>query len=93
MKNDQLCRSGHPRFGLATIHWDEHGGNHGGCFHRISSNSKAKVEKNPEEGLGEDEDVQMEKARVKEALSCRSCEEVGRSFTCGRCSRELHKQE
>lgn len=27
--------------------------------------------------MNEDEDVQMEKARVKEALSCRSCEEVG----------------
>uniref|UniRef100_A0A665WMZ0 Cholesterol transporter ABCA5 n=1 Tax=Echeneis naucrates TaxID=173247 RepID=A0A665WMZ0_ECHNA len=34
-----------------------------------------KVEKNPEEGLNEDEDVQMEKARVKEALTCQSCEE------------------
>ncbi|KAG7215487.1 hypothetical protein INR49_003263 [Caranx melampygus] len=41
----------------------------------ISSKPKPKVEKNPEEGLNEDEDVQMEKARVKEALSCRSCEE------------------
>lgn len=26
--------------------------------------------------MNEDEDVQMEKARVKEALRCRSCEEV-----------------
>ncbi|KAM7370351.1 hypothetical protein PAMP_009906 [Pampus punctatissimus] len=42
---------------------------------RISSNSKPKVERNPEEGLNEDEDVQMEKARVKEALTCQSCEE------------------
>uniref|UniRef100_A0A7N6FBV9 ABC transporter domain-containing protein n=1 Tax=Anabas testudineus TaxID=64144 RepID=A0A7N6FBV9_ANATE len=32
--------------------------------------------RNPEEGLNEDEDVQMEKARVKEALTCQSCEEV-----------------
>ncbi|XP_029383604.1 cholesterol transporter ABCA5 isoform X1 [Echeneis naucrates] len=44
-------------------------------FCRISPNSKPKVEKNPEEGLNEDEDVQMEKARVKEALTCQSCEE------------------
>ncbi|KAM9426684.1 cholesterol transporter ABCA5 [Pholidichthys leucotaenia] len=42
---------------------------------RISSKSKPRVERNPEEGLNEDEDVQMEKARVKEALSCQSCEE------------------
>lgn len=45
-------------------------------LHRISSKSKPKVERNPEEGLNEDEDVQMEKARVKEALTCQSCEEV-----------------
>ncbi|XP_032357710.1 cholesterol transporter ABCA5 isoform X1 [Etheostoma spectabile] len=44
-------------------------------FCRISSKSKPKVEKNPEEVLNEDEDVQMEKARVKEALTCQSCEE------------------
>lgn len=55
-------------------------GNHDGCFYRISTKSKVKVEKNPEEGLNEDEDVQMEKARVKEALSCRSCEEVSCCF-------------
>uniref|UniRef100_A0A8C7V6D6 Cholesterol transporter ABCA5 n=1 Tax=Oncorhynchus mykiss TaxID=8022 RepID=A0A8C7V6D6_ONCMY len=42
----------------------------------ISSNTKAKVERNPEEGINEDEDVQMEKARVKEALTCQCCEEV-----------------
>uniref|UniRef100_A0A8C7V2D9 Cholesterol transporter ABCA5 n=1 Tax=Oncorhynchus mykiss TaxID=8022 RepID=A0A8C7V2D9_ONCMY len=42
---------------------------------RISSNTKAKVERNPEEGINEDEDVQMEKARVKEALTCQCCEE------------------
>ncbi|XP_034413874.1 ATP-binding cassette sub-family A member 5 [Cyclopterus lumpus] len=41
----------------------------------MSSNSKPKVEKNLEEGPSEDEDVQMEKARVKEALTCLSCEE------------------
>ncbi|XP_037610037.1 ATP-binding cassette sub-family A member 5 isoform X1 [Sebastes umbrosus] len=41
----------------------------------LSSKSKSRVEKNPEEGLNEDEDVQMEKARVKEALTCQSCEE------------------
>uniref|UniRef100_A0A8C4H5T4 ABC transporter domain-containing protein n=1 Tax=Dicentrarchus labrax TaxID=13489 RepID=A0A8C4H5T4_DICLA len=44
-------------------------------FCRISSKSQPKVERNPEEGLNEDEDVQMEKARVKEALTCQSCEE------------------
>uniref|UniRef100_A0A8C9ZMC4 Cholesterol transporter ABCA5 n=1 Tax=Sander lucioperca TaxID=283035 RepID=A0A8C9ZMC4_SANLU len=41
----------------------------------ISSKSKPKVERNPEEALNEDEDVQMEKARVKEALTCQSCED------------------
>nr|XP_040033146.1 ATP-binding cassette sub-family A member 5 [Gasterosteus aculeatus aculeatus] len=41
----------------------------------MSAKSKPKVEKSPEEGLGEDEDVRMEKARVKEALTCQSCEE------------------
>ncbi|XP_069016034.1 cholesterol transporter ABCA5 [Embiotoca jacksoni] len=44
-------------------------------FCRISSKSKPKVERNPEEGLNEDEDVRMEKARVKEALTCQSCED------------------
>ncbi|KAG8008859.1 ATP-binding cassette sub-family A member 5 [Nibea albiflora] len=44
-------------------------------FCRISSKPKPKVERNPEEGLNEDEDVQMEKARVKEALTCQSCGE------------------
>uniref|UniRef100_A0A3Q3LXV7 Cholesterol transporter ABCA5 n=1 Tax=Mastacembelus armatus TaxID=205130 RepID=A0A3Q3LXV7_9TELE len=44
-------------------------------FCRISSKSKPKVERNPEEVLNEDEDVQMEKARVKEALTCQSCDE------------------
>lgn len=50
-------------------------------LHRISSTPKPKVERNPEEGLNEDEDVQMEKARVKEALTCQSCEEVSQCFT------------
>ncbi|XP_076007941.1 cholesterol transporter ABCA5 [Genypterus blacodes] len=44
-------------------------------FCRISSKSKPKVERNPEEELNEDEDVRMEKARVKEALTCQACEE------------------
>uniref|UniRef100_A0A4W5PJ99 ABC transporter domain-containing protein n=1 Tax=Hucho hucho TaxID=62062 RepID=A0A4W5PJ99_9TELE len=44
-------------------------------FCRISSQSKAEVERNPEQGSNEDEDVQMEKARVKEALTCQCCEE------------------
>lgn len=56
-------------------------GNHGGSFYRISTKSKVKVEKNPEEALNEDEDIQMENARVKEALSCRTCEEVSRWFS------------
>lgn len=38
------------------------------------------MERNPEEGLNEDEDVQMEKARVKEALTCQSCEEVSENL-------------
>lgn len=42
---------------------------------RISSKSKPKLERMPEEGLNEDDDVQMEKARVKEALTCQACEE------------------
>ncbi|XP_054622717.1 ATP-binding cassette sub-family A member 5 isoform X2 [Dunckerocampus dactyliophorus] len=42
---------------------------------RISCKTKPKAERNPDEGLNEDEDVQMEKARVKEALSRQSCEE------------------
>ncbi|XP_051523349.1 cholesterol transporter ABCA5-like isoform X1 [Myxocyprinus asiaticus] len=42
---------------------------------RISSNAKSKVQRNPEENISEDEDVQVEKARVKEALTCQSCEE------------------
>lgn len=42
---------------------------------RISSKSKTRVERNPEEDLNEDEDVKMEKARVKEALTCQCCEE------------------
>lgn len=42
---------------------------------RMSSKTKDKVQRNPEENLSEDEDVQMEKARVKEALTCQCCEE------------------
>uniref|UniRef100_A0A4W5N7S5 ABC transporter domain-containing protein n=1 Tax=Hucho hucho TaxID=62062 RepID=A0A4W5N7S5_9TELE len=41
----------------------------------VTAVTKAKVERNPEEGINEDEDVQMEKARVKEALTCQCCEE------------------
>uniref|UniRef100_A0A8D0CJU8 Cholesterol transporter ABCA5 n=1 Tax=Scleropages formosus TaxID=113540 RepID=A0A8D0CJU8_SCLFO len=40
-----------------------------------SSKTKGKVQKNPEEPENEDEDVQVERARVKEALTCQSCEE------------------
>ncbi|XP_048088794.1 LOW QUALITY PROTEIN: ATP-binding cassette sub-family A member 5 [Alosa alosa] len=42
---------------------------------RISSKPKGKVQLNPEENLDEDEDVMVEKARVKEALTCQCCEE------------------
>uniref|UniRef100_A0A1A8KK54 ATP-binding cassette, sub-family A (ABC1), member 5 n=2 Tax=Nothobranchius TaxID=28779 RepID=A0A1A8KK54_NOTKU len=42
---------------------------------RISSKSKPKLDWAPDEGMNEDEDVQIEKARVKEALTCQSCEE------------------
>ncbi|XP_076855746.1 cholesterol transporter ABCA5 [Brachyhypopomus gauderio] len=42
---------------------------------RISSKAKGKVQRNPEESINEDEDVLLEKARVKEALTCQSCEE------------------
>ncbi|XP_026105113.1 ATP-binding cassette sub-family A member 5-like [Carassius auratus] len=44
---------------------------------RISSQAKSKPQRNPEENVSEDEDedVQVEKARVKEALTCQSCEE------------------
>ena len=42
----------------------------------MSSQPKAKVGRNLEEGLNEDKDVKMEKARVKEALTCQCCEEV-----------------
>uniref|UniRef100_A0A665WRZ3 Cholesterol transporter ABCA5 n=1 Tax=Echeneis naucrates TaxID=173247 RepID=A0A665WRZ3_ECHNA len=84
MKNDQFCRLQHQYsfismfcrfafqgFVLLRHRLDVFDLN----LHRISPNSKPKVEKNPEEGLNEDEDVQMEKARVKEALTCQSCEE------------------
>ncbi|XP_077482051.1 cholesterol transporter ABCA5 [Stigmatopora argus] len=42
---------------------------------RIRSSSRAKARANPDECPDEDEDVQMEKARVKEALSLSSCDE------------------
>uniref|UniRef100_A0A6Q2XRP9 ABC transporter domain-containing protein n=1 Tax=Esox lucius TaxID=8010 RepID=A0A6Q2XRP9_ESOLU len=38
--------------------------------------SHPKIERNPEEAVSDDEDVQMERTRVKEALICQSCEEV-----------------
>ncbi|XP_028990236.1 ATP-binding cassette sub-family A member 5 isoform X2 [Betta splendens] len=55
------------RYGRRTMTKDQ--------FCRMSSKSKPKLERNQEEGLNEDEDVQMERARVKEALTCQSCEE------------------
>lgn len=42
---------------------------------RISSQAKSKAQRNPEESMSEDEDVQMERAQVKEALTCQCCEE------------------
>ncbi|KAK1794086.1 hypothetical protein P4O66_010988, partial [Electrophorus voltai] len=42
---------------------------------RISSKAKGRVQRNPEESINEDEDVLVEKARVKEALTCQSCDE------------------
>uniref|UniRef100_A0A673IBJ2 Cholesterol transporter ABCA5 n=1 Tax=Sinocyclocheilus rhinocerous TaxID=307959 RepID=A0A673IBJ2_9TELE len=42
---------------------------------QISSQAKSKAQRNPEENMSEDEDVQVEKARVKEALTCQCCEE------------------
>uniref|UniRef100_A0A8C2X410 ABC transporter domain-containing protein n=1 Tax=Cyclopterus lumpus TaxID=8103 RepID=A0A8C2X410_CYCLU len=48
---------------------DDDDGGRSFCISSMSSNSKPKVEKNLEEGPSEDEDVQMEKARVKEFLS------------------------
>uniref|UniRef100_A0A672P1P9 ATP binding cassette subfamily A member 5 n=1 Tax=Sinocyclocheilus grahami TaxID=75366 RepID=A0A672P1P9_SINGR len=42
---------------------------------RISSQARSKAQRNPEENMSEDEDVQVEKARVKEALTCQCCEE------------------
>uniref|UniRef100_A0A672P1S3 Cholesterol transporter ABCA5 n=1 Tax=Sinocyclocheilus grahami TaxID=75366 RepID=A0A672P1S3_SINGR len=41
----------------------------------ISSQARSKAQRNPEENMSEDEDVQVEKARVKEALTCQCCEE------------------
>uniref|UniRef100_A0A9J8ARI4 Cholesterol transporter ABCA5 n=1 Tax=Cyprinus carpio carpio TaxID=630221 RepID=A0A9J8ARI4_CYPCA len=41
----------------------------------ISSQAKSKAQRNPEESMSEDEDVQMERAQVKEALTCQCCEE------------------
>ncbi|XP_034050372.1 ATP-binding cassette sub-family A member 5 [Thalassophryne amazonica] len=55
------------RYGGVTMKRDQ--------FCRITSKPKPKVERNVQEGQNEDEDVQMEKARVKEALTCQSCEE------------------
>uniref|UniRef100_A0A672M3S2 Cholesterol transporter ABCA5 n=1 Tax=Sinocyclocheilus grahami TaxID=75366 RepID=A0A672M3S2_SINGR len=47
-------------------------------FHNIMSvvrKPKSKAQRNPEENVSEDEDVQVEKARVKEVLTCQCCEE------------------
>ncbi|XP_066560548.1 cholesterol transporter ABCA5 [Amia ocellicauda] len=54
------------RYGGKTMKSDQ--------FCRISS-AKSKVITNPEESEHEDEDVRVERARVKEALTCQSCEE------------------
>uniref|UniRef100_A0A6Q2X5Y1 ABC transporter domain-containing protein n=1 Tax=Esox lucius TaxID=8010 RepID=A0A6Q2X5Y1_ESOLU len=44
--------------------------------HARACTPKPKIERNPEEAVSDDEDVQMERTRVKEALICQSCEEV-----------------
>uniref|UniRef100_A0A672M612 Cholesterol transporter ABCA5 n=1 Tax=Sinocyclocheilus grahami TaxID=75366 RepID=A0A672M612_SINGR len=41
----------------------------------LNQNAKSKAQRNPEENVSEDEDVQVEKARVKEVLTCQCCEE------------------
>uniref|UniRef100_A0A8C1P7A8 Cholesterol transporter ABCA5 n=1 Tax=Cyprinus carpio TaxID=7962 RepID=A0A8C1P7A8_CYPCA len=44
----------------------------------LNNNNKTgflKAQRNPEESMSEDEDVQMERAQVKEALTCQCCEE------------------
>lgn len=55
------------RFGGSTVKSDQ--------LCRISSKSKSRQERVPEETENEDEDVKMERARVKEALNCQPCEE------------------
>lgn len=64
---------------LITLRWLEirYGGKtmKNDQFCRISSQAKSKAQRNPEENMSEDEDVQMEKARVKEAMTCQCCEE------------------
>lgn len=49
-------------------------------LYRSLTKPRPKAERVLEEELNEDEDVQMEKARVKEALSCQSCEEASPSI-------------
>uniref|UniRef100_A0A673MMD4 ATP-binding cassette sub-family A member 5-like n=1 Tax=Sinocyclocheilus rhinocerous TaxID=307959 RepID=A0A673MMD4_9TELE len=43
--------------------------------YQVILNQNSKAQRNPEENVSEDEDVQVEKARVKEALTCQCCEE------------------
>lgn len=60
---------------------------------RISCKAKGKVQRNPEENINEDEDVMVEKARVREALTCQCCEEVGnglRIIMCADCLIQNH---
>ncbi|KAM9831250.1 cholesterol transporter ABCA5 [Neosynchiropus ocellatus] len=55
------------RYGGRTMKTDQ--------FCRISYDSKPNLEKVLDEGENEDEDVRMERARVKEALTCQSCQQ------------------
>ncbi|KAL0964865.1 hypothetical protein UPYG_G00330090 [Umbra pygmaea] len=67
---------------------------------RISSRAKTKLERSPEESVNEDEDVQVERARVKEALTCLCCEEkpvvvvsdLKKQYQCGREGISLKKK-
>uniref|UniRef100_A0A8C0YM09 ABC transporter domain-containing protein n=1 Tax=Cyprinus carpio carpio TaxID=630221 RepID=A0A8C0YM09_CYPCA len=70
---------------LFTLRWLEirYGGKTMKNDQLCRSVSKSKAQRKPEENTSEDEDkdVQVEKARVKEALTCQSCEEVQPHFS------------
>ncbi|KAJ3607863.1 hypothetical protein NHX12_024914 [Muraenolepis orangiensis] len=64
---------------LCLLRWLEvhYGGRaiKGDKFCRIRAKAKPRAERLPEDAPDEDVDVRLEKARVKEALNCQSCEE------------------